>query len=287
MNSGDVQKNLFAVWASICELLGTGKRKLEDVLRWLQVIVSREDFVSILDTPRSASVDTTPADWRAEMERFYQEVLCLKVDFSSVEIGDDPGGFGWVMIVAQGLTLNQVWAKCRDRFPCSSDYGDDLDTKVPKNDRTSKTAYAKRLRNRVEADEELKNLSANDLTKQKIQGITLLERLLLELWYHWKTGGGHLDLLNWTLCSGSWGRGGCVPGVGWGASAGSRSTGATSAVPMAASGLAPQFPLSPSLFYPSFFHSVGVQIFVRPYRHAVGLHGFQFCGGIYYDRRIK
>jgi len=40
------------------------------------------------------------------------------------------------------------------------------------------------------------------------------KRLLLELFYHWKTGK-HLDILNWTLCSGSRYSVGGVPIVGW------------------------------------------------------------------------
>lgn len=217
MPSGDLQKSVFAVWASISEMIGTGKRKLEDVLRWLQVIVLREDFVSILDRPPSANVDTSPADWRAEWQKFYKEVFNgLDVDFSDVEIAADPGGFAWVVFVAAGLTLNRVWAKCRDLFPSSSDYyGDDLDKAVPQNDRDSKAAYARRFRNRVEADEENKNLSANALVAQKVSGNTLLERMLLELWYCWRTGGGHLDLRYWTLCSGSRDRDGDVPSVHW------------------------------------------------------------------------
>ncbi|MFA6548091.1 MAG: hypothetical protein WCT11_04075 [Candidatus Magasanikbacteria bacterium] len=201
MPSGDLQKSLFAVWASISEMVGSGSRKLEDVLRWLQVIITRKDFISILDRPTTANVNTSPADWRAEWTCFYYEVFGLKEDFSGVEIKDDPGGFGWVVLVSALTTLNQVWAKCRDRFPSSVCHGDDLDRYVLWN--AVKIAYTVRFRNRVEADEENMNLSADTLEKQRVRGITLLERMLLELWYHWRTGGGHLDMLNWTLCSGS------------------------------------------------------------------------------------
>ncbi len=216
MSSGDnVFERLFKLWASISKMVLDGTRKASEVAKYLTRIVDEPNFVAILDRPLSASVDTTSADWRQEWERFYYEVFGLKVDLSQVEIKDDPGGLGWVVMMAQGLTLNQAYAKCRDRFPCSSVYGDDLDKAVPKNERTAETAYSKRLRNRVEADEENKNLSANTLSKQNMEGNTLLERLLLELWYHWRTGGGHLDLLNWTLCSGSRNRDGSVPYVGW------------------------------------------------------------------------
>ena len=218
MSNGEksVLEKCLALLVKIGMMVVDGVRDPAQVLRWLQVIVSREDFVSVLDTPPSAQINTTPADWRQEWQKFYQEVFGLTTDLSDVELKDDPGGFGWAVFVAQGLTLNQAYAKCRDRFPCSSVYGDGLDKAVPQNDRTSVTSYTKRFRNRVEADEENKNLSANDLAKQKIQGNTLLERLLLGLWYHWRTGGGQLDLLNWALCCGSRYRDGGAPCVGWG-----------------------------------------------------------------------
>jgi hypothetical protein len=153
--------------------------------------------------------------WRVEWTRFYQEVFGLNVDLSGVAISEEKPGFGWVVIVANELTLNQVWAKCKEKFPSCSYLGDDLGEVVPVNDRTTGVAYAKRFRDRVEADAELANLSANQLKKKRIQSITLPERLLLELWYLWKTGK-HLDIKNITLCAGSRYSDGVVPCVSWG-----------------------------------------------------------------------
>ena len=65
-----------------------------------------------------------------------------------------------------------------------------------------------------EADEDLKNKSANDLKREGIAGITLRERLLYELEYFKKTGQ-HLDIDNITLCAGSRCSAGGVPRVGW------------------------------------------------------------------------
>ncbi len=149
-----------------------------------------------------------------EWTKFYRKVFGLEVDFSGVTIPDEQPGFGLVVVVAKGLTLNCVWSKCRELFPTYSYFGDDMDKVVTKNDRTSQTAYAKRFRDRVEADEELKNLSANQCAEQGIRGITLLERLLLELWYFSQIGEDHLDLQNITLCAGSR-YGGDVPSVDW------------------------------------------------------------------------
>ncbi len=66
----------------------------------------------------------------------------------------------------------------------------------------------------IEADENLKNKSANDLEKENIEGITLRERLIMELDYFERTGN-HLDAENVTLCSGSRSSDGSVPYVYW------------------------------------------------------------------------
>ena len=66
----------------------------------------------------------------------------------------------------------------------------------------------------MEADESNKNLSANQLAKRNHKGITLLERLLLEMGYFLATGK-HLDEKNVTLCTGSRDSVGGVPYVYW------------------------------------------------------------------------
>src|SRR3989338_4399271 len=219
MSSGDsnVFEGLFKLWASICKMILDGARKAEEVAKYLQRVNDDPNFLEKLDHPAQASVNTDiPTDgWATEWTRFYQQVFGITVDLSKVSIPDDPGGFGWVVFVAKGLTLNQVWAKCRDSFPCFSCYGDDMDRTVSTNDRTAEADYALRFRNRVEADEENKNFSANQLTKRGGKNITLLERLLLGLFIWWRTGGFHLYLLNWTLCAGSRGLDGVGPYVGW------------------------------------------------------------------------
>jgi len=65
-----------------------------------------------------------------------------------------------------------------------------------------------------EADEENKNKSADDLKAEGHKGITLEERLALELVYFEKYGK-HLDDENITLCTGSRNSGGSVPRVDW------------------------------------------------------------------------
>ncbi|MDD5043805.1 MAG: hypothetical protein PHD51_04080 [Patescibacteria group bacterium] len=151
-----------------------------------------------------------------EIVRFYQEVFGLTVDATQVVLPPERQRFGWLLLVPAEMTLNRAWAKCQERFKeYWSYYGDDLDQAVPINERDPAKigAYAVRFRDRVEADEEWKNTSANQIASKEITTITLLERLSLGLWYHWKTGGKHLDIHNWTLCAGSRDSYGNVPHV--------------------------------------------------------------------------
>ena len=148
-------------------------------------------------------------DWAA----FYKQYFGLDLDLSGVRIPDRQPGFDRLIVVAKGLTLNQVYDVCTKRFPCQR-YADDLDKAVSHNDRKPDQAYAIWVRDRVEADEELKNLSADQLKEQGIQGITLLERMLYELKY-WDETQKHLDVGNITLCTGSRDFGGYVPSADW------------------------------------------------------------------------
>lgn len=220
MSSGNsnVFEVLFKLWASICKMIVDGVRKAEEVAKYLQRVNDDPNFLAILDRPAWASVNTdTPADgWAAEWQRFLKDMFGIRVDLSDVQIPDDPGGFGWVMFVIKELTYKRVYKKCCDLFASSSFYGDDLDSVIikEKEERTADNGpYAVRFRNRVEPDDENKNISANTLAECQTQNITLLEAMLLELWYYWRTGGGHLNFVNWGMCPGSRSRSGHVPCV--------------------------------------------------------------------------
>lgn len=152
-----------------------------------------------------------------EWQEFYRDIFGWELDFSNLQIPPERDGFGWLIVVAEGLTPNQVFEKCAERMETWR-WTEDLDEAVVKNDRVPKESYAIWIRDRVEADKELKNLSANRLAEKGIPCITLLERLILELFYFQKSRGGHLDLKNVTLCSGSRDSDGYVLGVDWASS---------------------------------------------------------------------
>ena len=89
-----------------------------------------------------------------------------------------------------------------------------MDEAIPVNDRMADKTYAVAFRDRPEADEEFKNLSANDLKARNHRGITALETIVDEIGFYKKTGG-HRDIQNVTLCSGSRSSDGSVPWSYW------------------------------------------------------------------------
>lgn len=156
-------------------------------------------------------VDEKILDW----VKFYQEVFGLELDPASITLPSEREGFGWIVLVANDLTRTAVFEKCRERFAGKVwKYYDDLNKAVTVNDRESIGMYAIRVRDRVEADEEHKGKSANMAKAEGLKGMTNLERMLLELWYHWKTQD-HLDKNTLTICSGSRYADGDVPNANW------------------------------------------------------------------------
>lgn len=149
------------------------------------------------------------SDW----QNFYSE-LGIEADFSNLKIPEKQPGFDRLIIVAKGMTPQLLYDKCKELFPCWK-WTDENLNKIVESERTAKnSAYAIWVRNRVEADEELKNLSADDLKNKNIPGITLEERLIYELKY-FKETKNHLDVKNITLCAGSRCSDGRVPHVDW------------------------------------------------------------------------
>jgi len=182
--------------------------------RWRKDILDPEQTLAALQMlieNKQAVVDY--AGLISEWQVFYHG-LGIDCDLSGIRIPDDPGGFGRIIIVVQGIAPQSAYDLCAKNFPCWK-YTDKSLSEIMESERTARNgAYAIRVRDRVEADEELKNLSAHQLKQQNISGITLEERLIYELKFSKETGK-HLDIQNATLCAGSRYRGGGVPGVFW------------------------------------------------------------------------
>lgn len=138
----------------------------------------------------------------------------VKVDISHVYVPQCPGE-GYRLLLIPNLSYEELFQLCKKKFSCWKWTDKSLNEVVTFSERTAKNGpYAIWVRDRQEADEELKNLSANDIKKQNITTETLHERLAHELDYFEDTGE-HLDLNNWTLCAGSRCSDGGVPGVVW------------------------------------------------------------------------
>lgn len=205
MSNGNVFERLFKLWATIGKLLLDGKRDAEDVCDVLQAIVAGKRLVEA--TP-------TLQDMLADWANFYKEVFGLNLDFSGVVIPERRHGFDRLLIIAEGMTPQRLFDKCKELFP-SWKYTDSDLNEVIKSDRTAENGYyAVWVRDRDEADEENKNLSADQLKERGTTEITLEERMVYELKF-FKETNSHLDKKNLTVCCGSRGAGGLVPRADW------------------------------------------------------------------------
>lgn len=171
--------------------------------------INRTYLQMFLDHQLEFNLEKVTIDWT----RVYA-TLGMKFEPGELQLTPDP--FHWDVYVQKGMTPNKVIAAFRVLGVDVYTYVDDLDTGVPTNDRDPNRdgSYRVRFKKTIEADPELAGKSAEDLAVEKIQGITLLERLLLELGYFLATGE-HLDIENVTLCNGARYSGGDVPFVNW------------------------------------------------------------------------
>ncbi|MFA5644142.1 MAG: hypothetical protein WC928_01285 [Patescibacteria group bacterium] len=157
---------------------------------------------------------------KSTWQRIYKKWFGLEKDFSDLQVPEhyDPRKH-FAVIVAQGLTKNQIVAEMRLKFKVSL-HKEDLDTSVNHNDRDAKNGdYIVLFNRNIEADEEFKDFPADQLKVMNHKGITLMERLLLEILYFDRTKK-HLDISNRTLCTGSRYSDGYVPRVRWCSSGG-------------------------------------------------------------------
>lgn len=183
---------------------------------WIAFIIAAIIITVVMMVVRRKVITPTTMDNdSASWHEFYRKYFGLVVDFSNVHIPDNPdnrSGFDRIIFIPKGLKLNDVLKAMTKAGIKWWTYisNDDLDKAITKNDRQSTKAYAIRCRERVEADEELKNLSADDLKAKGINCMTLLERAVYGFKYFSETGK-HLDIVNWTLCAGSRLYGGRVP----------------------------------------------------------------------------
>ena len=180
------------------------------------LIPPRPHIEVLHETPKPCAKRT--ADEQIAGMKMMYNMLGWTFTESGLIIPERRVGFDRLVVVGDPtLTNNHAYDACEASFR-SWRYANDLNIAVPsdKDERhpTKNGVYAVWFRDRPEADEELKDLSADMIMEQKLKTITLLERELFELVYFMETGD-HLDEQNWTLCSGSRDSDGDVPSALW------------------------------------------------------------------------
>jgi len=174
--------------------------------------ITNESLQAFLQGSIAAGLSPSLSDWQV----FYSEVFGIQADFSTLKVPERHEGFDRLIVVAGGMTPENIFQKCQKLFLCAKGTGQSLDDIIRSQRSSKEGAYAIWVRDTLEADRDLKKLSANDLEAQGITGITLEERLLYELKF-FKETVQHLDRDSVTLCSGSrWIPAG-VPSVSWSA----------------------------------------------------------------------
>lgn len=118
----------------------------------------------------------------------------------------------WNKITDTGkLKTSEIIAEMRKKFNVWVYDEENIDKEFP----PPKTSTTRTFKPNVEADEENANKSSDDLGEEGLKnGITLRERLIMELQY-FKETGKHLDNDNITLCAGSRHLDGGIPSVHW------------------------------------------------------------------------
>ena len=168
---------------------------------------------------------TDPKNWRkfvgqqiSKWEKFYKIHFDLDLDFSYIVIPSYPGE-GWRLLMIANVSLEEICVRCEKLFNVRYFIDKSLDEFIYENERDVSNertgAYSVWVKDVQEADENLKNLSANYIKEKFILTETLTERLIHELDYFTETKN-HPDINNWTLCAGSrYANSDKVPCVGW------------------------------------------------------------------------
>lgn len=200
-----------------------GDARIKRFLSGELVLVEKQAKVSVSGQANggvtyAAGIDETT--FRADWQKYLGEVFGVNADFLSlIKLPPFRAGFGWGIAMPQGLSAQRMLDVLKPRFDgklCQWYQNLDKALDPAKEARTTANGpYVIWCRDRIEADEELKNLSVNDLAGRGINCMTEPERIMLEGWFHWKTDGHHLDIKNVTLSAGSCDSGGGVPDADW------------------------------------------------------------------------
>jgi hypothetical protein len=142
----------------------------------------------------------------------YRRHFGIEVDLSNLHVAAKPDYPCWPIVMVPSITNNQAFDACHKVFGAWR-YENDLNT-VRDIVKRPEGAYVVWIKQTIEADPDLENVSATQIAERQLNTLTLRERPILELKY-WDETKQHLDINNWTLCAGSRDADGYVPSVGW------------------------------------------------------------------------
>jgi hypothetical protein len=160
--------------------------------------------------------------WRAFYEHDFSKLVAkypADFDFSKVEIPSAPREYGVIQFMPRRGILSDEIVLTGGVVPYKISYrwGNNMDTAIDHDfgrDRLD-SAYAVRYRFNVEADEDMKNMSAREIAEKEINTLTFRERAGAGRFWMWHKNI-ILDRRTFTLCAGSRSSGGRVPGLDWG-----------------------------------------------------------------------
>lgn len=141
----------------------------------------------------------------AKWAEFYEKFFGIDLGKSDIPLPEPKPGYEWPIVVAKGLTLNRAHEVCAKHFPCRCSWPD-LDKEVSHNDRSpAKSGYAVWVLDAAESEKRRQEFNSRPRPRRRKTDpteITLLERILFEL-YYWHVTGEHIDKDGWMFCAGS------------------------------------------------------------------------------------
>ena len=181
-------------------------RQIDDGSFTLEML---KDAVAHQQVRRLRKGDTAEPIYKDQLARWEDR---WKRDLSGLYVPEHQEGFDRLLVVPQGMRPNKAFSRIEALGVKAYRYTENLDT--ISSDRIANADHAAWVRNRQEADDEFRNMSADACLAQLVSGTNLEEQLVFEEdWF--LEHGTHLSEKSWTLCTGSCCSGGDVPAVGW------------------------------------------------------------------------
>lgn len=180
------------------ELIRQFEQRPEQILAGMQNLIGEKKQIPIISTASFL--------W----EKFYQEIFGFVINFSNVSIPDHPDDYKWQICMPSRSVLGDEMALSggKHQYKINYRYTDDKNMNLVINHQFdwSRDSWDKPyiifVRPNIEADKDMKGISAWEIRKQCINTITFRERIILQRFLLWKANL-ILDKNTVTLCADS------------------------------------------------------------------------------------